>query len=134
MPVDWNEMQQELFPSKDYASLSKRWQDAFGYAFVRRAYKFSMSETADYTQRLLGGDPRQRYEAYCQQLVETIDQLERAGVGDLIDLTGRVDNSQQFEAFIDQVQIEPKNIRILRSVDCGFRTGAANNSTSQVPD
>ena len=54
MSVDWKEMQQELFPSKDYAALSKRWRDAFGYAFVRQAYDFSMSEIADYTQQLLG--------------------------------------------------------------------------------
>jgi hypothetical protein len=113
MPVDWNEMQQELFPSKDYAALSKRWKDAFGYAFVCQAYKFSMSEIADYTQRLLGGDPRQRYDAYCQQLVETIDQLERAEVGGIIDLVGRVGTSQQFEALIDQVEIEPKEVMAL---------------------
>jgi hypothetical protein len=113
MPVDWNEMQKELFPSKDYAALSKRWRDSFGYAFVRQAYDFSMSEIADYTQRLLGGDPRQRYEAYCQQLVQTIDQLDQAGVGDMIELVSRVDTSQQFEAFIDQVKIEPKEVMAL---------------------
>ena len=113
MSVDWNEMQQELFPSKDYAALSKRWRDAFGYTFVRQAYMFSMSEIADYTRRLLGGDPRQRYEAYSQQLVGTIDQIKRAGVSDIIELVGRVDTSQQFEDFIDQVNIEPKEIMAL---------------------
>lgn len=113
MSIDWNDLQQEMFPSKDYAALSKRWRDAFGYEFVRQAYDFSMSEIADYTQRLLGGDPRQRYEAYCQQLVETIDQLDQAGVGDIIELAGRVDTDQQFEAFIDQVNIAPKQVMAL---------------------
>jgi hypothetical protein len=113
MPVDWKEMQREMFPTKDFAALSKRWQGAFGYEFVRQAYNFSMSEIADYTRRLLGGDPRQRYEAYCQQLVKTIDQLDRAGVVDLIELVGRVDTSQQFEVFVDQVKIEPKEVMVL---------------------
>ena len=113
MSVDWKEMQQELFPSKDYAALSKRWRDALGYAFVHQAYNFSMSEIADYTQRILGGDPRQRYEAYCQQLVGTIGQLKQAGVGDIIELVGRVDTRQQFEDFIDQVNIEPKAVMAL---------------------
>jgi hypothetical protein len=106
-------MQQELFPSKDYAALSKRWRDALGYAFVSQAYDFSMSEIADYTRRLLGGDPRQRYEAYSQQLVATIGQLKQAGVVDIIELVGRVDTSQQFEDFIDQVNIEPKEVMAL---------------------
>ena len=113
MPVDWKEMQKELFPSKDYAALSKRWRDAFGYAFVCQAYDFSMSKTAEYTQRLLGGDPRQRYEAYSQQLIGTIGQLKQAGLGGIIDLAGRVHTSQQFEAFIDQVKIEPKEVMAL---------------------
>ena len=113
MSVDWQEMQKEMFPIKDYAALSKRWQDAFSYEFVCKAYNFSMSEISDYTRRLLGGDPRQRYEAYCQQLVAMIDQLEKAEVEDIIDLVGRVDTSQQFEAFIDQVKIEPKEVMVL---------------------
>ena len=113
MSVDWQEMQKEMFPTKDYAALSKRWRDAFGYAFVRHAYNFSMSEIADYTQRLLGEDARQRYEAYCQQLIETFYDLEQVDVENIIDLLSLVDTPDEFESFVGQVNLHPRDVMVV---------------------
>jgi hypothetical protein len=110
MSVDWKEIQKEMFPTKDYAALSQRWRDAFGYEFVRQAYHFSMPEIADYTQRLLGGDLRQRYTEYCQLLVETFNQFDRVGVSDIIDLVQRVDTREQFEIFVDQINLPARDV------------------------
>ena len=115
MSVDWQEMHKEMFPTKDYAALSQRWRDAFAYAFVRQVYNFSMAESVVYTQRLLGEDLRQRYTEYCQQLVETFNQFERVGVSDIIDLIQCVDTREQFESFVNQVNLPAKNVmRVLK--------------------
>ena len=80
MAVDWNEMQKEMFPIKDYADLQRRWQDAFAYPFVRETYNFTMLEVANYTRRLLGEDTRNRYTEYAERLVNTFNLLHRAGL------------------------------------------------------
>ncbi|MFC1996249.1 DUF4332 domain-containing protein [Chloroflexota bacterium] len=109
MPVDWDEMQKEMYPIKDYGALGQRWQDAFAYSFVCEAYNFSMPEIADYTQRLLGGDTRNRYTEYSQRLVETFNQLHQASVQDIMDLVTQVDTSEQFEAFTDQTMVHERD-------------------------
>ena len=109
MPVDWGEMRKKMYPIKDYDDLRQRWKNAFSYSFVCETYNFTMPEMADYTQRLLGGDTRNRYEEYSQTLVETFNQLHQAGVRDLIDLVTQVDTCEQFEAFADQVIVQEKD-------------------------
>jgi len=110
MPIDWQEMQQEMYPIKDYEALSQRWQDAFGYPFVSENYNFTLPEAMVYTQRLLGEDTRNRYAEYCQHLVETFQQLHRAGVRDIRELVTQVDTRVQFEAFAGQIQVHEKAV------------------------
>jgi len=109
MPVDWDEMQKEMYPIKDYDALRQRWQDAFSYSFVCETYNFTMPEIADYTQRLLGEDPRKRYEEYSQKLVETFNQLHQASVRDIMDLVAQVDTCKQFEMFTDQSKVHARD-------------------------
>ncbi len=110
MSVDWNAMHQEMFPIKDYASLQRRWQDAFAYPFVRETYNFTMLEIADYTRRLLGEDTRNRYTEYTQRLVHTFHQLDRAGVRDIRYLVGQINTCEQFEIFTEQIGIDAREI------------------------
>jgi len=110
MSVDWDQIQQAMYPIKDYADLRRRWQDAFSYPFVRETYNFALPEIADYTQRLLGEDSRNRYTEYAQKLEDTFNQLHQAGVQDLLDLVAQVDTSELFEAFIDQSKIQAEEV------------------------
>jgi len=110
MSIDWQAMQQEMYPIKDYETLSQRWQDAFGYVLVCKKYNFTLPEAAIYTQRLLGEDTRNRYTKYCQQLVETFQQLQQARVRDIRDLVTQVDTRPKFEAFTEQVQVHEKAV------------------------
>ncbi len=108
MPVNWDEMQQEMYPLKDYDALRQRWQDAFGYSIVCENYNFTIPEAAAYTQRLLGEDTRNRYAEYSQKLVETLNQLHQAGVRDIRDFVAQVDTCEQFEVFTEQVKVHEK--------------------------
>ncbi len=110
MSVDWNEMRKEMSPIKDYADLRRRWQDAFAYPFVRKTYNFTLLEIADYTQRLLGGDTRNRYTEYAQRLLGTFNQLHHAGIRDILDLVSRIDTCEQFEIFTKQTGVDERNV------------------------
>jgi hypothetical protein len=110
MSVDWAEMRKEMYPIKDYADLRRRWQDAFAYAFVSETYNFTMLEMADYTQRLLGEDARNRYSEYAHRLIETFNQLHGAGVRDMLDFVRRIDTCEQFEMFTKQTRVNESDI------------------------
>ena len=69
-----------------------------------------MPEISDYTQRLLGGDTRNRYDEYSYKLVGIFNQLHRAGVRDIMDLITQVNSCEQFETFTDRVKIHARDI------------------------
>ncbi len=102
MSIDWSEVQKTLSPIKDYETLCRQFHESFGYPFVCQAYDFSLPELAAYTRRLLGGDPRQRYADYADELVDAIAKLERAGVKGILDLIARVDGRDRLEVFCRQ--------------------------------
>lgn len=106
MPVNWDEVKKELAWVKSYEDLSLRWQEAFAYPFVREKYNFTMAELTDHTRHLLGEDPLQRYTDYQARLVKIFDQLQQAGVKDLLELTGSVDSRDLLEAFTDRNGID----------------------------
>ena len=110
MPVDWNELQAVMHPMRDYDAMCKRWRDAFAYPFVCETYNCTLPEMTAYTQRLLGEDARNRYEEYAQLLVTTIQQLDQAGVSDILDLVYQVDTRDQFEAFTEKTEVPAREI------------------------
>lgn len=110
MSIDWVELQHELPPLKDYEDLCQRFQDAFDYSFVHKTYNFTMPEIADYTQRLLGGDSRHRYDVYAHKLVTIFNDLHQAGVLNIPDLAAQVDSREQLEVFTNQAKIPAKNV------------------------
>lgn len=110
MSIDWNELQQEMYPIKDFDDLRQRLQIAFSYSFVQKTYNFPMPEIATYTQRLLGEDSRHRYDEYSHKLVEIFTQLHQADVQNIVDLVTQVDTREQFETFTDQTHVPAKHI------------------------
>lgn len=110
MPIDWNEMQKEMYPIKDFDDLCRRWREAFAYPFVRDGFNFTISGIVDYTHQLLGGDSRNRYIEYERFLVRTFEQLHQAGVQDIMQLTDRVDTRERFELFSEQSGVHAKSI------------------------
>lgn len=110
MSIDWDELRKEMSPIKDYADLRRRWHDAFAYPFVRKTYNFTLLEIADYTQRLLEGDTRNRYTEYAQRLLVTFNQLHRAGIRDILDLVRRIDTCEQFEIFTKQTGVDERDV------------------------
>lgn len=110
MAIDWDALRKEMYPLKDYEDLCRRWREAFSYAFVGKAYNLTLPDMAAYTQRLLGGDSRQRYGAYTRRLVEALNRLHQAGVQDIHDLVTRVDTAGQFEAFIAHTGLPPEEV------------------------
>ncbi len=105
MYVNWDEINKALVPLKDYEDMSGRFQTAFSYAFVQEKFNFPMPELVGYTHRLLGGDSRNRYTAYLSILVQTMGELEKAGIKDILDLITRVQTRQQMEIFAEQCEI-----------------------------
>jgi hypothetical protein len=95
MSVDWDEVQKAIIPIKDYEDLCQRWRNSFAYPFVGETYNFSMAELANYTQELLGGDPRGRYTGYASMLTGIVMDLDRAGVINIIDLMERVETREK---------------------------------------
>ena len=110
MPVNWEEMRREMSPIKDYDALRGRWMEAFSHPCLMEAYNFTMREMAEYTRHLLGEDARDRYEEYAHRLIETFGRLEKAGVKDLLDLTGRIDTRGDFEEFIKRTGIGARDV------------------------
>ena len=110
MPVNWNEMQKEMYPIKDYGDLRRRWRDAFAYPFVCETYNFTMLEMADYTQHLLGEDTRGRYTEYTQRLTQTLNHLHVAGTRDILDLVRQIGTCEAFEIFADRTTVHAKDL------------------------
>ena len=107
MTVDWDAITRELSPIPSFEDMSRRLRGAFGYAFVREAYDFTMPALADYTARLLGGDTRQRYTDYAATLIATFRRLGGAGVPGVRALVERIDTRARFAALARETEIDP---------------------------
>ncbi len=108
--VDWVKVQAALVPIRDYEDLSRRWNEGFSYAFIRRSYNFSMLELADYTQHLLGEDIHHRYDAWCEALIGLFHQLDTAGVTNVLDLVEQADTRELFEGFTARIALPPEDL------------------------
>ncbi len=113
MPVNWEEVHKVIFPIKSYEDLCNRLEVSYSFAFIRRRFNFTLPELADYTKKLLGGDPRNRYTEYVTQLLRIIGLLENAAIHGLIDLKTHTGNREQLENFVQQSNISPRDIGAL---------------------
>jgi hypothetical protein len=110
MSVDWDEVQRIIIPIKDYEDLCRRLGVSFAYPFVCETFNFTMYELVIYTQKLLGGDSRDRYTDYESSLIRIITELNQAGVQNVLDLKERVATRTQLELFVQQSGISAYDI------------------------
>ena len=115
MPVNWDEVQKALYPIKDYESLCQRLQVSFGYSFVITHFNCSMPQLVEYTEKLLGGDSKNRYTEYQQKLTRIFSQVHQAGVPDVLALVKRTASRKLLEDFDQQSGIPAPDIaRVLK--------------------
>ncbi len=105
MTINWDEVQRELSPIKDYEDLCQRLGESFSYSFVCNTFNYSLPELINYTQRLLGGDSRGRYIEYASKLIRIFSALHAAGIETVLDLKERTANREQLEIFTEQSKI-----------------------------
>ena len=110
MSINWNEVQQVLYPIKDCGDLCRRFQTSFAFPFVRQKFDFSMPDLISYTQRLLGGDGRGRYAEYSTRLVDILTELRQADVTSVLELVSRTASQAQLQAFSEQSGIPAPDI------------------------
>jgi hypothetical protein len=124
MTLNWEHIQKTLSPLKDYEDCCRRYQDSFGYPFVVSAFNFSIPALMEYSQKLLGGDARGRYNEYLDKLALYFVELQHAGVADILDLKSRTDTRQKLERFTQVSGIEPvKTIEVLKYLIYWFFPG-----------
>jgi hypothetical protein len=105
--TDWDAITRELSPIPSFEDASRRLRGAFGYVFVQEAYDLAMPALADYTDRLLGGDTRQRYTGYAAGLIATFRRLGAAGVPGVRALVERMDTRAHFAALAQETHTAP---------------------------
>ena len=111
--INWAEVQKVIVPVKDYEDLCQRLQISMGFTFVHRAYNFTLPDLVTYTERLLQGDPRGRYEIYANRLIEIIHEMHEAGVTDVVELLKRSASREALELFTGQVEITAPEIAMV---------------------
>ena len=110
MNINWDEIQKELSPIKDYEDCCSRYRISYGYPFVTQAFNCSMPELADYSQKLLGGDARGRYAEYLSRLTLIFAELHQAGVENVLDFTDRVNTRPKLESFVELSRLNPPDV------------------------
>jgi len=110
MSIDWDEINLEIVPVKDYEELCRGFQESFSYSFVRKNYNFSIPELADYTRFLLGGDPRARYTEYASLLTRIFTELHQAGILNILALIAQTETRELLESFIERSVILAREI------------------------
>jgi hypothetical protein len=108
--IQWEEVQKALYPIHSFEDLSRHFEEAFSYAFVRSCFNFSIPELTAYTTRLLGEDTRQRYAQYLEFLTRALGRISAAEVPDVRALSERTRTRVEFSAFIAQTGLAPADV------------------------
>ena len=108
--VNWDDVKTALYPIPDFEDLSRRWRDAYAYDFVSWHYNPTLPEMAEYTDRLLNGDTRNRYAEWARGLMRNFHQLDGYGIKNVRDLVGSVDTQEMFEGFCLQTGMKPADL------------------------
>ncbi len=113
MAINWEAVQKAIFPIKNFDDVCQRLRESFGYWFVHDAYNFSLPELSNYTQNLLGGDPRGRYSIYNSRLKSTISGLYTFGIENLVSLKDHTASREHLELLVDQCGIPAGEIAMV---------------------
>jgi hypothetical protein len=104
MELDWAELERLVKPSPNYADIPRRLLDVFAYDFVRKHYNHNMSEAQAYAARLLGSDPRRRYDAMLEEVAGIFQRLQGLGVSSTHEFILSVENPLKLEEFYKKTQ------------------------------
>jgi hypothetical protein len=110
MTIDWQQLEKDLSPIKNYKDLCKRFNRSFSYPFIRKTFDFSIPAMIDYTHRLLGGDSRGRYKEYEARITQGLTKLNQAGCESVFNLTRQTDSREKFELYVERVGIPASEI------------------------
>jgi len=110
MTIDWIQIQKVMFPVKDFETLIHRLKEPLDFPCIRETYNFPLDQMAGYTQKLLGGDGRNRYENYTRSLVKTFSEFSTCGIQDVVELVSQSGTREQFEKFSLKTNISGKDI------------------------
>lgn len=110
MAINWQQLEKDLSPIKNYKDLCKRFNGSFSYPCIRNTFDFSIPALIDYTHRLLGGDSRRRYKEYEAKITQGLTKLTQASCESVFDLTRQTDSREKFELYVDRVGIPASEI------------------------
>jgi hypothetical protein len=110
MTIDWQQLEKDLSPIKNYKDLCKRFNRSFSYPFIRKTFDFSIPAMIDYTHRLLGGDSRGRYKEYEARITQGLTKLYQAGCESVFNLTRQTDSREKLESYAERVGIPASEI------------------------
>jgi hypothetical protein len=115
MEVNWEEVEKLVKPSPNYEILVKNIQTVVQYNFVKKYYNLNMGEMQNYTVKLLGSDPRKRYENYLEHLNTTFKKLESLEVENITTFVISLETKEKFEFFIKKYNFSIEEIiRLLK--------------------
>jgi hypothetical protein len=110
MVINWQQLEKDLSPIKNYKDLCKRFNGSLSYPFICNTFDFSIPAMIDYTHRLLGGDSRGRYKEYEAKITQGLNKVAQAGCESVFDLIWQIDSREKLEIYVDRVGIPASEI------------------------
>ncbi len=110
MKVDWVEVERLVKPSPNYEDIVNRLNQILNYAFVREHYNHNMKDAQAYATALIGGDPKQRYGEWLENLVHTFQMLNELRIEDYLDFITRIETREKFEVFFKGAKLTLNDI------------------------
>lgn len=110
MQINWDDVQQAIFPVKSYEDLCRRLHESLAFPFVSQKFNFSLPELIHYTQHILGGDARGRYTGYASQLAGILNRLHQSAIADILALLSRLGTPQRLGSFVEQSGVEAPDV------------------------
>jgi hypothetical protein len=113
MSIDWNEVQQALSPLKNYEDCCQRFEQAFKFSFINKAYNQTVAQLSDYMQKLLLEDSRNRYVDYHGKVEGVLQAVKVAGIKDVQELATKTALRANLEALTERTGLQPVDIAVL---------------------
>ncbi|NPD87391.1 MAG: DUF4332 domain-containing protein [Asgard group archaeon] len=115
MDIKWEEVEKLVKPTKNFETLIENILAVIQYNFVKDHYNLNMLEMQNYTTKLLGCDPKQRYQNYLENLNITYKKLETMKIKSISEFVSAVDTKEKFELFVKENEFSLEEIiRVLK--------------------
>jgi len=110
MQIDWLEVENLVKPCPNYNVLIKDLQEVFSYVFIREAYNQTPKQALEYSKKLFGCDPKQRYGEAIKRVTCILEKLEKIGIKNNFDFISQVETKEKLEAFYQKYSITVQEI------------------------